>query len=34
MVDIKGKGATPVRALLGPGHPLPRGEPSAEVESS
>ena len=34
MVDIKGKGATPVRALIGPEASPAEGEPSVEVESS
>ena len=34
MVDIKGKGATPVRALIGPEASSADGEPSVEVESS
>ena len=34
MVDIKGKGATPVRALIGPETSPVDGEPSVEMESS
>ena len=34
MVDLKGKGATPVRVLLGPESSPDDGEPSVEMESS